>query len=194
MCDRVLGGTMKPTRRKTSRPAGKKRHKSTKALAPRSAEEFLSKPEEFQDRWNRVLHAISRMRTDGFSLARASREYGLDPRMVLKLAGRALRKTNGRYAAKRSDRLLRILVIPTPGGLREIAVRDSRQASQIAEYWDAVQRYLQKGNDSALRKFQGKRIEDAEGEPIRLLTNLEELDRLGNAGVLSFESLYARAA
>ncbi len=189
---------MKRTRRNVSRPALKKQHtrnrKSTKALAPQSAEEFFSKPEEFQDTWNRALHAISRMRADGFSLSQASREYGIDRRKVLKLAGRALRKAKGRYVAKASDRLLRILVVPTPDGLREVALRDSRQASQLAEYWDAVQRYLQKGDESALRKFRGKRIKDAEGKPIRLLTNLEELDRLGNAGVLSFESLYAGAA
>ncbi len=128
-------------------------------------------------------------------MSQASREYGIDRRKVLRLAGSALRKTaRGTYVAKRRDSLLRILVVPTPDRLREVALRDSRQASQLAEYWDAVQRYLQKGDDSALRKFRGKRIKDAEGKPIRLLTNLEELDGLGNAGVLSFESLYAGAA
>ena len=168
--------------------------KRTKDLRPRNVEDFFSKSEEFQDTWNRILHAISRMRADGFSLAQASREYGIDRRRVLKLAGSALRKTKGRYVAKASDRLLRVLIVPTPDGLREIAVGDSRQASQLAEYWDAVQRYLQKGDESELRKFHGKQIKDATGQPIRLLTNREELDRLGNAGVLSFESLYARAA
>jgi hypothetical protein len=93
-----------------------------------------------------------------------------------------------------SDRLLRILIVPTLAGLREVAVRDSRQASQLAEYWDAVQRYLQKGDESALRRFQGKHITDAHGEKFQLLTDREELDRLGSAGVLSFESLYARAS
>jgi len=71
-------------------------------------------------------------------------------------------------------------------------VRDSRQASQLAKYWDAVQKYLETGAASALQEFDGKYISGADGEHIALLTNLDELDRLGSAGVLSFESLYAR--
>jgi uncharacterized protein YaaR (DUF327 family) len=78
--------------------------------------------------------------------------------------------------------------------LREVALRDSRQASQIAEYANAVQKYLQTGDDSALRKLKRRSITDATGKRVRLLMDLEEIDRLGSAGVLSFESLYARSA
>jgi hypothetical protein len=49
------------------------------------------------------------------------------------------------------------------------------------------------GDDSALKDFKSKYIIDAQGKRIPLLTNLDELDRLGSAGVLSFESLYARS-
>ena len=99
---------------------------------------------------------------------------------------------NGRYVAKASDRLLRVLLIPTLTGLREVAFRDSRTASQTAEYWDAVQRYLQRGDESALRHFEGVVVKDAQGNEIALLTSIQDLNRLGHAGVLSFESLYAR--
>jgi hypothetical protein len=177
---------------KTKRPQKRQRQKS---FAPRNVKDFFSRSEQFQDTWNRVLHAISRMRADGFSLTRAAREYGLDRQTVLTFAASALRKTaKGTYVAKPKDTLLRILVLPTVNGLQEIAVRDSRQASLVAEYWDAVQRYLQKGDESALRKFRGKRIKDATGKSISLLTSTEELDHLGHAGELSFESLYARSA
>jgi hypothetical protein len=88
---------------------------------------------------------------------------------------------------------LRVLVIPTPKGLREIGTRDSRQASKAGKYSAAVQRYLQTGDDSALAQFRGKHIVDATGKRVQLLTDLDELDRLGSAGVLSFESLYARS-
>lgn len=135
------------------------------------------------------------MRTDGISLTQASREYGIDPRTVALLGFRALRKgANGRFKAKASDHLLRILVIPTPDGLQEVATRDSRQASQIAEYSNAVHKYLETGDDSSLKKFRGFRITDAKGSQVPLITNLDELDRLGSAGVLSFESLYARSS
>ena len=135
------------------------------------------------------------MRADGLPLANAARDFGLDPRTVIRWGSSALSKSsNGRYFAAKSDRLLRVLLLPTSYGTREVATRDSRQASQVAEYWDAVQRYLQKGDDSALQQFRGVRIKAADGESIPLLTETEELDRLGNAGVLSFESLYARPA
>ena len=163
--------------------------------APRTAQEFLAKPERFQDRWNRVAHVVSKMRADGISLRQASREFGVDPRTVLKLGKSALRKrTSGRYSAKSDDRLLRVLAVPTVDGISEVALRDSRQASKLGQYWDAVQRYLQTGDASAIQKFRGKRITTANRVRIPLLTDLDQLSRLGNAGVLSFESLYARVA
>jgi hypothetical protein len=147
-----------------------------------------------QDEWTKVTHVVSKMRADGVPLRQASREFGLDPRAVVRLAGPALRKrTNGRYAAKASDKLLRILVLPKRGaGLREIATRDSREASKAAEYWNALHRYLSTGDASAIRQFNGKHITDANGSKIRLLTDLKELDRQGNAGSLSFESIYPK--
>lgn len=52
----------------------------------------------------------------------------------------------------------------------------------------------QRGDDSALRKFRGQHITDGSGTEIPLLTNVTELDIQGNAGNLSFESLYARVS
>ena len=135
------------------------------------------------------------MRAEGTSLKRAAKEFGLDPRTVIRWAKPALRKRrDGRYVAKSKDTLLRVLTVPSPEGLREIAVRDSRQASRLGEYWAAVQKYLATGDNSALEKFRRKRITDASRKRIPLLTNLKELDRLASAGVLSFESLYAGVA
>ncbi len=133
------------------------------------------------------------MRADGVSLKQASRQFGVDPRTVLKFGKSALRKrASGRYAAKASDRLLRVLAVPTIEGTREVALRDSRQASILGQYWDAVQRYLQTGDASAIQNFRGKRITAANRVRIPLLTDLDQLNRLGNAGVLSFESIYPK--
>jgi len=133
------------------------------------------------------------MRADGVSLRQASRAFGLDSRVVIGLAGSALRKrANGRYAAKASDRLLRVLVLPTSEGLQEVATRDSREASKAGEYWNAAHLYLATGDASAIRQFDGKKITDVNGSKIRLLTDLKELDRQGSAGNLSFESIYPR--
>jgi hypothetical protein len=49
------------------------------------------------------------------------------------------------------------------------------------------------GDYAALSEFKGKSIRDLAGIKIPLVTDREELARLGSAGVLSFESLYARS-
>jgi hypothetical protein len=165
-----------------------------KQLRPRSIEEYFATSERFQDRWNRVAHVISKMRSGHVSLRKAAREFGIDPGLVTRLGRSGLRKQkNGRYAARKTDRLLRVLSVLTNEGKREIALRDSRQASLLGSYWDAVQRYLQTGDDSALNRFEQKRITDASRKLHPLLTDRNELNRLGSAGVLSFESLYGRS-
>lgn len=132
------------------------------------------------------------MRSGRISLRKASKEIGVDPNKVLKLGRSALRKQkSGKYAARKMDHLLRILGVLTAEGRREIAVRDSHQASTLGKYWAAVQRYLQTGDDSALSKFKGKKIIDASGKRHPLINDLKQLNTLGSAGVLSFESLYA---
>lgn len=179
----------KPVRKTHSRP------NRTKLAIPRTAKQFFAKPKNFQNTWATVTHIISKVRADRVSLREASREFGLDPRIVVRLGKSALRKRkNGQYVAKPSDRLLRILAVPTESGVREIAIRDSRQATHLGKYWVAVQKYLQTGDDSALKKFHRKHITDASGKKIPLVLDTAVLDQLGSAGVLSFESLYAKTA
>ena len=171
-------------------------HRHTaKYVAPQTAEQYFAMSAHAQDEWNRIVQAISKMESGRVSLPEASREFGLDPRRVARLGSSALRKrANGRYAAKSGHRLLRVLVLPTPNGLREVAVRDPKEASLIGQYWAAVQKYLETGDASALHKIRRKTITDADGKRIRLIKDLAELDRLGSAGVLSFETVYAKAA
>jgi len=184
-------------KRQNHRPQRTKKHRSrpkNQLVAPRTVEEFFAMSARDQERWKNVDQIVTEVRA-GASLRQASRKFGLDPRTVRRLAPSAFRKLeNGRYAAKASDRLLRVLVIPTPKGLSEIGVSHSHQATLLGKYWTAVDRYHDTGDASALRKFRGKRITDAKGKRVPLLTDLQELDRLGSAGVLSFESLYAKAA
>jgi hypothetical protein len=166
-----------------------------KRVAPRTAKQYSANPQRFQDLWNRVVAVISKLRSQRTSLQQTSREVGVSPRTVIRYGGSALRKgTSGRYQVKKRDRLLRMLMVPTHQGPHEIAVLDSRQASVLGEYWNAVHRYLATGDASGIKKFEGRHIIDADGKPITLLANLGELNRLGSAGVLSFESLYGRTA
>ncbi len=176
----------------------RRRGTRTKRLAhkaPKNLYEYRAKSLRFQDIWNRVMRTVSRMRSNGGSLRQVAGEFGLKPQTVIRWGRPALRKrANGQYVAKPTDDLLRVLVLLTTDGLHEIAIRDSREASLIAEYWSAVQKYLETGDASTLQKIRRKTIIDAEGKRIRLIKDLAELERLGSAGVLSFESLYAKAA
>jgi hypothetical protein len=161
---------------------------------PQTVEEFFAMSERDQERWTNVGHATTEMR-NGASRQQAARKFGLSPRELIELAGSALRKgSNGRWFAKKHDRLLRVLVIPTRKGLSEIGTRDSRQASLLGNYWTAVDRYREIGDTSVRHEFRGKYIIDANGKRIRLLTDLRALDRLESAGLLSFESFYPRTA
>jgi hypothetical protein len=172
-----------------------KQSRAKRTAAPETLAEFLAKPDKFQDTWNRATQVVSKMRSERISLQQASRDFQISSRIVVRLAGSALRKgTNRKYTAAPDDDLLRVLLLPSSDGLREIATRDSRQATVIGKYWSAVQKYLATGDASALNKIRRKTITDADGKRIRLLKDLAELERLASAGVLSFESLYAKVA
>lgn len=164
-----------------------------KPSRPRTVKQFFAMSPRSQDEWTRTTHVVSRMR-DGASLRQASREVGLHPRTVVRLAGSALRRrADGRYVARPGDRLLRVMRMPTRTGLRALGLRDSRQASQLGKHGAALDWYFETGDASRLKEFKGKYITDVNGRRIPFLTDLEQLDRLGNAGVLSFETIYARA-
>ena len=170
------------------------RQSKHKRKAPQTIEQFYAQPTRLQDTLARVAHALTSMRTEGASLKQAAREFHLDPRTVMRHGASGLRRgAGGRYAARASDRVPRAMAIPTPNGVAEIAIRGSREASKLGTYWTAVQHFLDTGDESALHPFRGVSVIDASGQAIPLITNSDELERLGFAGVLSFESIYARA-
>jgi hypothetical protein len=181
-------GPNRDAEEKEKRPPSKPT--SVKLIRPRTSKQYFTLPEIQKDRWENATHVVSKMRSENISLTKAAREYGLTPKAVLARAGSALRKTkSGRYVARPSDKLLRVLKLP---GQIEVAVRDSATASKIAEYWDAVDKFVGTGDSSKLKKFRRLKLLDEKGKRIKLLTDLAELQTMGSAGVLSFESLYAR--
>jgi hypothetical protein len=170
----------------------KKRNK--KIVGPRSLEEYLALREQDQDLWDDVGQIVTEVKHGG-SLHQTSKKFRRDPRLIQRLARSALRKRrNGRWAAKKRDSLLRVLPVPTNKGLVEIGIVDSQLASLLGKYWSVVERYQDTGDTSGLRDFAGKHVVDASGNEFPLLTDLQELDRLGSAGAFSFESLYGKVA
>jgi hypothetical protein len=169
------------------KPRGKNRP------VPHTLEEFLALPDRVQEQLVAVASGVSLMRSDQLSVPQAAREVGLSPRTLKRLGAPGLRKgRNGRYVAKRSDRLFRPLRVLTSDGVRDLGTRDSRAATLIAEHWNAAHRYLETGDTSVRRRFRSKSFVDANGRKIRLMTDLAELDRQGHAGELGFESIYPK--
>ena len=139
---------------------GKKQRQSKR---PRSRKPTLARvSKRGQAARNRALHALSAMR-NGASISRAARDNGVTPRTIKRYAGAALLqdRPGGRIRATKSDRLVRYLQIPGPNGPREISVRGSKAASEVANYKAAVNRFL-RGDRNALAEWHGKKIAGVE--------------------------------
>jgi hypothetical protein len=164
------------------------------AKAPRSAAAFARLRPAERDASRRALDAISKMRTEGLSLTQAAAKSGTTVGAVKKYAAPALEKTpGGRYQATAFDRLYRRMEFLTPNGKVALEVRDSRSASRIAGYWNAVDHYLRTGDDRHLRPYRGKGVTVGK-RFYPFVTDLPTLDRLAAAGEVSFEDLYVMAA
>lgn len=162
---------------------------------PQTAEQLFALPPAARETWEEVTRVVSRMRDQGMTLRDAIGGASVTSQTVRQLAGSALhQQASGQYVAKASDRLLRVLVIPAPDGreLIEIATRDSRQATIVSHYFAALRRFLYTGDASAIETFRGVAVATADGTKVSLLTDLAALTELASAGVLSFESIYAR--
>jgi hypothetical protein len=158
--------------------------------SPRNIAQYEALSEKSKDRLDRVLRVVGKMRSEKLSLKKASGEFGVKPETVKRWAGLALEKRNGRFVARKSDRLLRAMKIPTPDGVREIIVRGSRQASLLGSYWAGVHKFLRRGGDSYLSVFKGRSVKDANGIEFELVTDPKTIRSLGYAGVIRFESIY----
>jgi len=130
------------------------------------------------------------MRSKGWSLTRAARESETTPRNVRKYAGRGLRTTEtGRYFPTAFDRIPRAVRILKPDEVEVVVVRDSRTASKVARYWNAVHRYLKTLDPTELERFRGKSFQ-VHGIPHEFLTDTDTIEILANAGEVTFEELY----
>jgi hypothetical protein len=167
--------------------------KSSRASANRGRKRRNKQPSVRQlIAYDAALRVLTLMRTKDMWLAEAAREAKTTSRTVIRHAGKALTKSDsGRYTAKSSDRLARSLNFITREGTVSVTVRGSNLASKIATYSNAVQRYLETGQTDALRPFVEKSIKVGKVK-YPFITDTRLLNRLGRAGEVSFEDLYAR--
>jgi hypothetical protein len=171
-------------------------HLSRIKVAPRTPQQYLAMSPNEQDLWDAISQVPGRMRSDNVSLAEACRDLGVSPDEVLRLARPAFRKlADGQYVAKARDEIFRMLcILSEEGGLVEFPVTDSREASLIGRFWNAVQQYLRRGDPFELNSLRHRTVRDSTGKRSHLLTNLKEIERQAYAGVLRFESIYGAIA
>jgi len=143
-----------------------------------------------------ALATVALMRREGIPLSKAARIQGVSPRTVLEFARPALRLgRDGKYWALPYDHIPRTLNFLTSRGTIPVTVYDSRTATDIAEYMNAVRKYVRTGDTSGLERFKDKSFV-ADGRVRRFVTDPDVLDELADAGSLAgIESLYyARTA
>jgi hypothetical protein len=152
-------------------------------------------PEAQQKRAD-ALEVLNIMRQGHIGLGVGVRQFNstnpdrrITTRTVRKYAKPALRRAKKEWRAKPYDRLLRIMRFPTMEGVIDLEVRDSRSASMVGEYWNAVAKYQETGNAKDLRRFRGKSIRSGKVS-WPFLVNADLLDDLGEAGEFAFEDIY----
>lgn len=140
--------------------------------------------------YEKALHAVSLSRHRRLPLPVAAREAHTTPTAVLRYARAAFTKRRGEWVTKPRDQLERQMLFYDRKGSYAVTVRSSTSASRIGEYHNAVRRFLETGDDSRIRPFEGKSIVDARGRRHRFLTDPDAIRRLARAGTFGFDSIY----
>lgn len=177
-----------PRKRKpqAARPGCRPRAKSrSRRATPKTRVVPLSKiPKRSFSARDRSLHALRDMR-HGASISQAARDNGVSTRTIRKYVGSALiqDRRGGQIRPTKSDRFVRYLLIPGPGGQVEIKARGPKEAADAAKYKAAVTRFLG-GDLEALAPWRGKKIAD-----VQLITDRQVLKGLAKDERLPY-SLY----
>jgi hypothetical protein len=180
----------KRTQRRLSRPRHKvtaKRSRKAKRVrryrTPLPAIQFQS-PEH-----KKALGALARMRRENLSLSQAARLEHIKPNTFLRHVGSAVYRSGpGKpWKASNSDNLKARMRVLTPKGPVHAVVRGSRERKRLSKYEFAVRQFRagEDGADEALKKFQGLSV----GGHV-LVTDLNQLVQLEEAGKLDFDELY----
>lgn len=139
--------------------------------------------------YTRSLRVLTRMR-GGESLSHAARIEHTKPATVRKYLGPHLRQgaSGKRWNPSKSDRLTAEMNVVTPLGPITVHIRGSRERLRLGRYTTAVARWRRgkPGAEAEIAAFAGQTVG---GHP--LITDIDLLATLEDAGVLGFEELYA---
>jgi len=127
----------------------------------------------FKTSWNKLTPKQKSLRTKSLAVLTQSRrtkkipsviasEHHISFNTVINHTN-GFKKVNGRWIAKKYDHTSRSMIISENGKMHSIQVSDSRHAKTIGRYHNAVKFYLDKGDDSKLKKFSKRKIKDSDG-------------------------------
>jgi hypothetical protein len=152
----------------------------------RSAEQWRALRLSERAARDRALETVVLMRRERMTLTSAAMRAGTTRNTVLKYARTALaRRPDGRYVAKRADRLFRRMRVLSPDGVTSVGIRGSRAAALAGEHASAIHHFLATGDDSRLRPVAGKRVAG-----VVLETDPTAIEAWARRGVLDFEDIY----
>jgi hypothetical protein len=155
---------------------------------------YLSPKERAQR--SKALSVLSQARRGKGSLSKLARNEGLSARTVRRASG-AFRKRGGRWVATRQDRIQRWLKTYENGQRREVLINDSRTATLLSKYANAVNECLRTGDPEVLRPFEGKTYRDASGEEHSFETDpqaLRDIAERSEEDFASFADLYSESS
>lgn len=150
-----------------------------------------SSPERQLQRLRAVLDAVSlKRRHPELSMTEAAKRSGTTLRTIRRYARSAIEMRSGRLDARRTDRIPRDLLMFDNKGQITIRVTNSRDATRVAKYNNAVRRFLLHGDDSQLKRFAGKKL-SVGGKRYPFVTDPASLNRIARGGEIHFLDIYS---
>ena len=124
------------------------------------------------------LAVISELRSSKTkTLPQAANDNDITVQNVIKHTN-GFKKVNGKPVVKRWDRIRRVMRINTGGKEKSVEIRDSRTASVVGRYHNAIKQFLNTGDKTKLSKFRNKKVKDSKGKSHRLETNPKEIIKI----------------
>ena len=121
------------------------------------------------------LAVISELRnTKNKTLPQAANDHDITVKNVIRHTN-GFKKTNGKLVVKRWDRIKRVMRVNTDGKEKSIEIKDSRTASVVGRYHNAVKQFLNTGDKTKLSKFRNKKVKDSKGKMHRLETDPQKI-------------------
>jgi hypothetical protein len=122
----------------------------------------------------RSLEILSIAKKSKQSLSEIAKKNHVSVRTVINNTN-AFKKVSNRFIPKKFDRISRVIKINENGKEKSIEIKDSRVASSIGSYHNAVKQFLNTGNKKSLSEFRNKRIKDAQGKLHKFETNPKKI-------------------